>query len=98
MLARRTAAEIRARQQDRSAREARLIQFKFRVDRTVRIEAPVVKQELPEAAAFDALEELLGDDLICIDVDAIQRRYQSGVSLEGFHMGFPIFSKMLSVA
>ena len=49
------------------------------------IKAPVVEQELPEAAALDAFEELFGNDLIRIDVDAVKRRYQPGVSFEWFH-------------
>jgi len=31
---------------------------------------PVVEEELAEAGALDALEELLGDDLVCVDVVA----------------------------
>ena len=35
---------------------------------------PVVEQELAEAGALDALEELLGDDLVGVDVVAVEDR------------------------
>jgi hypothetical protein len=48
--------------------------------------APVEEEELAVAGALDALEELLGDDLIGIDVDAIERCGERGDGLEGFHV------------
>ena len=35
---------------------------------------PVVEQELAEAGALDPLQELLGDDLVGVDVGAIEHR------------------------
>jgi hypothetical protein len=36
--------------------------------------APVEEEELAVAGALDALEELLGDDLVGVDVGAVERR------------------------
>ena len=46
---------------------------------------PVPEQELAEAGALDPLEELLGDDLIGVDVRAIEGDDFAGVGGEGFH-------------
>src|SRR5690606_13234932 len=47
--------------------------------------APLVEQVRAEAAALDRLEELLGNDLVGVDVGAIQRADQARVLGKGFH-------------
>src|SRR5213078_4019498 len=45
----------------------------------------VEEQELAEAGALDALEELLGDDLVGVDVVALQDADGAGDRLDGTH-------------
>ena len=61
VLAARAAAEVRAGDEDRVRRqiEAGLL-------------APLVEEELAEPGALDALEELRGDDLVGVDVGAVE--------------------------
>ena len=68
MLARRARAEVLARREDRRARELGA------VEREVGILAPLEEEALGEARALDPLEELLGDDLVGVDVRAVERR------------------------
>ena len=49
-----------------------------------------MKQKLAEAGALDALEELLGDDLVGVNVEAIERRRDSGMFAERFHDYFAL--------
>src|ERR1700730_2978732 len=67
VLARGAAAEIAPARQDRVARKlpAGLLR-------------PVVEEELAEAGALDPLEERLGDDLIRVDVGAVQVAHRAG--------------------
>ena len=67
--------KIPARDQDACAFVARLVENEVRTFGSVRREAPVVEEKLAEASALDALQELLGDDLVGIDVHTIERRY-----------------------
>src|ERR1700761_5454915 len=46
---------------------------------------PVVEEELPKAGALDPLEELLGDDLIGVDVVAAEHADASGDGLDRLH-------------
>jgi hypothetical protein len=46
-----------------------LVELEIGIRRTVWLEAPVEEQEFPEPGAFDSLQELLGDDLVRIDID-----------------------------
>ncbi len=57
-----------------------------------RVAPPVVEQELAIAVALDALEELLGDDLIGVDVGAIQRDEHTLLALKRLHAGAPAAS------
>ena len=54
-----------------------------------RRKAPVVEQELAEAGALNALQKLLGNDLVGIDVGAIERNDNSGVLRNGCISGTP---------
>lgn len=47
--------------------------------------APVVEEEVAVAGALDALEELLGDDLVGVDVWAIERDGVAGENVDGMH-------------
>ncbi len=47
--------------------------------------APVEEEELAVACALDALEELLGDDLVRVDVGERQRSGFAGEDVDGFH-------------
>src|SRR5690606_32047991 len=51
----------------------------------VEIASPVPEQKLAEAGPLDALEELLGNDLIGIDVGAVHRDDAPGVFDEWLH-------------
>src|SRR5690606_17702153 len=88
VLAGRTATEVFTGQQHAGALVAREVQHEFLVDRTLRAVlirltdvqvTPLVEQVRAEAAALDRLEELLGNDLVGVDVGAIQRADQAGV-------------------
>ena len=47
--------------------------------------APVVEEEVAVAGALDALEELLGDDLVGVDVGAVERDGVAGEDVDGMH-------------
>ena len=61
VLARRAAAEVAPRDEDR-----------VRLELDLAVADPVVEQELAEARPLDSLEELLGDDLVGVDVGAVE--------------------------
>jgi hypothetical protein len=88
MLAAGAAAEVVARDEHAGPLVARMIQFELVIDRAVRMAGPVPKQKLAEASPLDPLQELLGDDLVGIDVGSIHRRDAAGVFFEGFHSRF----------
>ncbi len=52
---------------------ARGVEDEFGFGFAVGLEAPVVEEELAETGALDALQKLLGNDLVGIDVHAIER-------------------------
>src|SRR5262249_7433599 len=81
----RAAAEIRASQQDAGPLESRRVQFKRHVGLAIEVVSPIVKKELPKTGALDAFQELLGDDLVRVDVDAIQGCDNSAVHCKWFH-------------
>ena len=53
--------------------------------------APVEEEELAVAGALDALEELLGDDLVGVDVGAVERDGGGGEDVDGLHGYFASF-------
>src|SRR5208282_4021943 len=85
MLSRTAASKIVARDQNRRALVARLVQREIFVLGAVGIEPPVDEQPLLEAGPHYSLQKLLGDDLIGIDVGAIERRDHPGEILECLH-------------
>src|SRR5581483_311438 len=79
VLARRPAAEVRAGDQHRRAVKTGL------VEEEVRFAAPVEEQERAVAGALDPLQELLRDDLVGVDVGAVERRHRPGHLLDRLH-------------
>ena len=85
MLAARAAAEVAPRQEDARSRDNGLVEFELGVRCTVGKEPPVEEEKLPEACPLDPLEELLGNDLIGVDVGPVERGDDAGVSDEWLH-------------
>jgi hypothetical protein len=71
VLATGSAAEIAASDQDRRALDLGLVQFEIRVLAAVFVVAPVEEQELLVSRTLDPLQELLGDDLVRVDVGSV---------------------------
>ena len=89
------AAEVGAGEQHGCAFVAREIQHEFGIGFFAGEVAPVVEEDAAEALARESFQELFGHHLIGVDVDAIERRDQSGVSDEGFHsVSLSITSKL----
>src|SRR5438270_10633518 len=78
VLARRPAAEIAPGEQDLPLLVVQL---------EVRVLAPVEEEKLAEAGALDALEELLRDDLVGVDVRAVEHDRARRHHPEGPHAG-----------
>src|SRR5262249_18443799 len=57
-----------------------------------RLLGPVEEQELAEAGPLDPLEELLGDDLVGVDVVAVQHRHAARDGFDGSHLFHPLMS------
>jgi len=89
MFTRRSAAKILPRDQDARAGITRIIQRKGGVKCAVRIPSPIIEEKLAKAGFLDALKKLLGDDLIGINVCAIERRDRAGMFAEGLHEVLP---------
>jgi hypothetical protein len=64
---------------------AGLIQEKLRVRGSILLPAPIEKQSLTETGPLDGLQELLGDDLVRIDIDAVERSDDPGHFRERLH-------------
>src|SRR5207249_11610829 len=89
VLAARAAAKVGAREQNRRATVARLVQHKIGVWLLGIKIPPVIEQELAVALPRQQLQKLLGHHLIGVDVDAIERGYKTGVFRERLHPGNP---------
>ena len=85
VLPRRPGAEVPAGDQDGHALIPGLVQDEVRVWPTVLQEAPVEEQELAEPRSLDPLQELLGYDLVRVDVHPVQGRGDAGVCHKRFH-------------
>ena len=85
MLARRAGTEVRAGHEDWRVAELGALE-----DEVVFVVAPVEEQEFAKARALDALEELLGHDLIGIDVGAVKRCGRAGNADERLHRLLPL--------
>src|SRR5258705_5708263 len=62
-----------------------MIQHKRRDGLSLLSAAPVEEKEFPKPRALDALQKLLGNDLIRIDIHAIQRRHARLMYTKRFH-------------
>jgi len=85
VLTGRTTAKILAGDENRGLLVPRVVKNKVRDMVALGRVAPVVKEKLTKAGAFNALEKLLGDNLIGINIDAIERSDGSSVFAKGFH-------------
>src|SRR5207247_279228 len=80
---RRAASEVRASEEDRRALCLRLVELELRIQTPVGPKPPVGEEGRPEAGALHPLQELLGNDLVGVDVGAWQRGHGAGVANEG---------------
>jgi hypothetical protein len=85
MLAARSTAEIVAGDQHAGARILRLVQHEVRNGDAGLVKAHVVEQSLAQAFALHGLEELLGDNLVGIDIGDVQRSGLAVQADEGGH-------------
>src|SRR5208337_2865050 len=85
VLPRAARSEVRPRDQDRGAAVASGIQHEIGILGAVRPKAPVEEKPLLESAAHDRFQELLGNDLVGVDVGAVERRHQAGEIREWTH-------------
>mmetsp|Transcript_32545 Transcript_32545/g.80233 ORF Transcript_32545/g.80233 Transcript_32545/m.80233 type:complete len:833 (+) Transcript_32545:138-2636(+) len=84
VLARRPAPEVGTRDEDLGLAVARLVQHKLRALLAVLVEAHLVEGAHSQPGALDGLEELLGDDHVCVDVLQVHR---GSLALEGGEHG-----------
>ena len=85
VLARRAAAEVAPGHQHRAAAVRVLVEHEVRALGAAVVVAPGVEEERAEAGALDALEELLGDDLVGVDVGAVERHQRAVLAAERPH-------------
>ena len=83
MLARGSATEILPGQQNARLLVTRIVEHKRLCTR--RGLSPVVKKKLPKPRALNALQKLLGNDLIGVDIHPIERRNAAFVYTKWFH-------------
>ena len=55
--------------------------------------APIVEEEVAVASALNAFEELFGDDLVGVDVGAVERDSVAGENVDGMHIYEPRVQK-----
>src|SRR2546421_86166 len=87
VLSRRAAAEVAPREQD-----SRTLCF-GPVELEVRILAPVEEEELAETGPLDPLEELLRDDLVRVDVRAVEHECARCERAERLHADISLSSR-----
>ena len=61
-------------------------QDRVRLELDLAVADPVVEEELAEAGPLDPLQELLGDDLVGVDVGAVQDRDLPSITSTGSHL------------
>ena len=76
VFAARSAGEVFAGDEYLRALVARIVEHERRIGIAGRVAAPVEEEELAVAGALDALQKLLGNDLVGVDVGAVERRGQ----------------------
>ena len=79
------AAEVRASEKDGGAFVTREIEDELGIGFLAGEIAPVVEEDAAEAFAGEGFEELLGDHLVGVDIDAIERHDEAVMGGEGLH-------------
>src|SRR5581483_7565078 len=87
VLARRAAAEVAAGEQDLGAGELGPVQLAAGARLSLLVVAPVEEEELAVAGALDPLQELLGDDLVGVDVRTVEHRHPAADDAQRLHAG-----------
>src|SRR5260370_32316668 len=78
VLARTAASKVRARDQDRGALEARLVQLEVLVLGAIGIQAPIAKETLLETGSHHRLQKLFWNELTGTDIAPTERRDHAG--------------------
>ena len=89
VLARGAAAKILSRNQNAGSGIAWLVQDKTGIGIARGRTSPVVEQKFSETSLLDALQELLGDDLVGVNVGTIEWSYSAGMFAEWLHVRLP---------
>jgi hypothetical protein len=79
------APEIRTGDQNARACRRGPIELELGIRRAIGEIAPIIEQRGTESGPLDALEELLGNDLIGVDVGAREGNGAPGIGGEGLH-------------
>src|SRR5581483_8619402 len=85
VLARRPAAKILSGYQDGCILITRLVEHERFLCLSRGVFAPIVKNKFSETRLLNPLQKLLGNDLVGIDIGAVQRRNQAGMNAKWFH-------------
>src|SRR4051812_36064082 len=85
MLAGRTTAKVLACHEYARAFVAWIVKREIRIQRAVRGESPIVKRKLPKTGALNPLKELLGNNLVRIDVCTVKWGDKSCVRAKRLH-------------
>src|SRR5215475_918385 len=93
MLSRRATTEILSRHQNRGRFISRLVQNEIRIPGPVSCKAPIIEKKLPKPGLLDPLQKLLRDDLIGINVHAIERCNTPPVHCKWLHSVLEKFSQ-----
>src|SRR6185312_12870713 len=75
--------------QDACALVSRLVESEFWIERAIGAATPVEEDEFAKAGFLNALQELLGNDLVGINVGAVERRHAAFMYSEWIH-GSPL--------
>jgi hypothetical protein len=85
MLARGAAAEVPTCQENGRAPVGFAIKDEVGAGGPIFGEAPVKEEKVFVTGFFDSLEELFGDNLICVDIDTVERCPWSSHRTKGIH-------------
>ena len=85
MLATGAAAEISPRQEHTGSCGQWLIEFKLRIERAILKEPPVEEEKLSKARPLNSYEDLLGDNLVSVDIGPVELGHNAGMGGEGLH-------------
>jgi hypothetical protein len=85
MLAGRAAAEVSSRQENGRTPVGLAIEDEIGARGPILREAPVEEEKVAVTGFLDSLEELLGDNLIGVDIDSVERGPGSGDRTKGVH-------------